>query len=147
MDRCHHIRQQRPVLVLRLATTHSVEGKMLARARSKLALERLVIKKGAFKEMADIASAAAEGSDASANTGLSAAELLDLLKGTGSAGDDTVESGEVDDAMLDKLLDRKHLEQSSCGKSAELPYPLVGVGYCVDMHEDSKGGMLSSINK
>ena len=48
MDRCHRIGQRRPVLVLRLATAHSVEGKLLRRARSKLALERLVIKKGAF---------------------------------------------------------------------------------------------------
>ncbi len=48
MDRCHRIGQQKPVLVLRLATAHSVEGKLLKRARSKLALERLVIKKGAF---------------------------------------------------------------------------------------------------
>ena len=46
MDRCHRIGQRRPVLVLRLATAHSVEGRLLARARSKLALERLVIKKG-----------------------------------------------------------------------------------------------------
>ena len=36
------------MLVLRLATSHSVEGRLLKRARSKLALERLVIKKGAF---------------------------------------------------------------------------------------------------
>ena len=48
MDRCHRIGQTKPVLVLRLATAHSVEGRMLKRARSKLALERLVIKKGAF---------------------------------------------------------------------------------------------------
>ena len=48
MDRCHRIGQQKPVLVLRLATSHSVEGRLLKRARSKLALERLVIKKGAF---------------------------------------------------------------------------------------------------
>ena len=46
MDRCHRIGQRRPVLVLRLATAHSVEGRLLARARSKLALERLLIKKG-----------------------------------------------------------------------------------------------------
>jgi ATP-dependent DNA helicase len=48
MDRCHRIGQHKPVLVLRLATAHSVEGKLLKRARSKLALERLVIKKSAF---------------------------------------------------------------------------------------------------
>ena len=48
MDRCHRIGQQKPVLVFRLATALSVEGKLLRRANSKLALERLVIKKGAF---------------------------------------------------------------------------------------------------
>jgi len=48
MDRCHRLGQDKPVLVLRLATAHSVEGKLLKRANSKLALERLVIKKGAF---------------------------------------------------------------------------------------------------
>jgi ATP-dependent DNA helicase len=45
MDRCHHIGQQKPVLVFRLATAHSVEGaKMLKRANEKMALERVVIK-------------------------------------------------------------------------------------------------------
>ena len=48
MDRCHRIGQRKPVLVFRLATALSVEGKLLKRANSKLALERLVIKKGAF---------------------------------------------------------------------------------------------------
>ena len=51
MDRCHRIGQVKPVLVFRLATAHSVEGKMLRRAADKMALERLVIKKGAFKEI------------------------------------------------------------------------------------------------
>ncbi len=48
MDRCHRLGQTKPVLVLRLATANSVEGKMLRRACDKMALERLVIKKGAF---------------------------------------------------------------------------------------------------
>lgn len=51
MDRCHRLGQTKPVLVFRLATAHSVEGKMLRRAADKMALERLVIKKGAFKEI------------------------------------------------------------------------------------------------
>ena len=46
MDRAHRIGQTKPVLVLRLATQFSVEGRLLARANSKLALERLVIKRG-----------------------------------------------------------------------------------------------------
>jgi SNF2 family DNA or RNA helicase len=49
MDRVHRIGQTKPVLVIRLATAQSVEGKMLVRAESKMALERVVIKKGAFK--------------------------------------------------------------------------------------------------
>lgn len=53
MDRCHRIGQNKPVLVLRLATSNSVEGKMLRRACDKMALERLVIKKGVFKEVLD----------------------------------------------------------------------------------------------
>lgn len=44
MDRAHRIGQTRPVLVFRLATAHSVEGRLLQRANSKLMLERLVIK-------------------------------------------------------------------------------------------------------
>jgi hypothetical protein len=54
MDRAHRIGQLKPVLVFRLATAHSVEGKMLQRAASKMMLERLVIKKGAFKELVDV---------------------------------------------------------------------------------------------
>ena len=44
MDRAHRIGQTKPVLVFRLATAHSVEGRLLQRANSKLMLERLVIK-------------------------------------------------------------------------------------------------------
>lgn len=54
MDRCHRIGQLRPVQVFRLATAHSVEGKMLARAGTKMMLERLVIKKGVFKEVLEV---------------------------------------------------------------------------------------------
>ena len=44
MDRAHRIGQTKPVLVFRMATAHSVEGRLLQRANSKLMLERLVIK-------------------------------------------------------------------------------------------------------
>jgi ATP-dependent DNA helicase len=72
MDRAHRIGQTKPVLVLRLCTSDSVEVKLLRRAHSKLALERLVIKKGAFQGDAT----AAGGKDS-----LSAQDLLDVLKG------------------------------------------------------------------
>lgn len=60
------------MLVLRLATGNSVEGRMLRRANSKLMLERLVIRKGAFLP----GQAAAPG----AATSLSKEELMELLK-------------------------------------------------------------------
>ena len=42
MDRAHRIGQTKPVLVFRLATGQSVEGRLLKRANSKLMLEKLV---------------------------------------------------------------------------------------------------------
>jgi hypothetical protein len=53
MDRCHRIGQTAPVLVFRLATAHSVEGRMLRRAAQKMALERVVMRKGVFKQVVD----------------------------------------------------------------------------------------------
>ncbi|WIA19523.1 hypothetical protein OEZ85_004132 [Tetradesmus obliquus] len=103
MDRCHRIGQTKPVLVLRLATAHSVEGRMLARACGKMALERLVIKKGVFKEVLE--AGAGKSSAAAAGSSMSAAELLALLRADISM-DDTPQSGCVDDAMLAQLLDR-----------------------------------------
>lgn len=73
MDRAHRIGQTKPVLVLRLCTCNSVEVKLLQRATSKLALERLVIKKGAF--IGDTEAAADKG------VSLNAQDLLDVLKG------------------------------------------------------------------
>jgi ATP-dependent DNA helicase len=73
MDRAHRIGQTRPVLVLRLCTTDSVEVKLLQRATSKLALERLVIKKGAFQ--------GDHTADAGGGVSLNAQDLLDVLKG------------------------------------------------------------------
>jgi hypothetical protein len=72
MDRAHRIGQDKPVLVLRLAAANSVDGRMLKRANSKLMLERLVIRKGAFM---------ASEADTKA-TSLSNDELMELLKDT-----------------------------------------------------------------
>ena len=54
---------------------------------------------------------------------MSASELLELLKADFS-GDSVPQSGVVDDATLERLLDRTHLAQ---GKP--LPYPATSVGY------------------
>ncbi|KAK9815465.1 hypothetical protein WJX72_004092 [[Myrmecia] bisecta] len=128
MDRCHRIGQHRPVMVFRLATAHSVEGKLLRRANSKLALERLVIKKGAFLPTQQDAS----------STSMSADELLELLKADVSNQDEP-QSGVVSDKMLGQLLDRKHLAEAK-----PCPYPTSGVGYEVVQHFDG-AGLLSGI--
>ncbi|KAK9839496.1 hypothetical protein WJX81_005727 [Elliptochloris bilobata] len=131
MDRCHRIGQQKPVLVFRLATAQSVEGKLLRRANSKLALERLVIKKGAFLPGQEVEEAKA--------TSMSAEELMDLLKAD-AGGNDVPQSGVIDDQVLEQLLNRKHLERSK-----PTPYPEFGVGYEVVQQLEGSGGLLSGI--
>lgn len=131
MDRCHRIGQKNPVLVLRLATAHSVEGQLLARARAKLQLERLVIKKGAFLHTDD--------GNAKASTSMSKEELLDVLvRGAGLEGDDA-QSGDLTDDMLDSILDRGHLKAGT-----KRPYADAGRGYEV-VHQISGSGLLAGV--
>lgn len=125
MDRCHRIGQQKPVLVLRLATAHSVEGKMLRRANSKLMLEKLVIKKGAFLDVGS--------SNEKKSMSMSADELLELLKSDVSL-QDVPQSAEVDNATLNQLLDRTHLLH---GKPR--PYSESGPGYEVVQQIEGSG--------
>lgn len=137
MDRCHRIGQTRPVLVLRLATAHSVEGAMLRRAASKRALERVVIKRGAFKEVVDDPNAGKGGGEGVGGAaGLSAQELAQMLR-SDYAMDDTPQSGAAGDAALDALLDRTHLLAPAEG--AVLPFPAQGVGYEVVDQMDATG--------
>lgn len=130
MDRCHRIGQTKPVLVLRLATAHSVEGKMLRRAGGKMMLERVVIKKGAFKEHVMDENSEQEG-QAKLSGGMSANELLELLR-SDFAMDDIPQSGVVPPAMMLKLLDRTHLAEDK-----PLPFPPSGVGYEVVAAQDT----------
>ncbi|KAI0399536.1 SNF2 family N-terminal domain-containing protein [Xylaria palmicola] len=50
-DRCHRIGQTRPVVIYRLATKGTVEEELLLSADAKRRLEKLVIKKGGFKNI------------------------------------------------------------------------------------------------
>ncbi|KAI1820815.1 SNF2 family N-terminal domain-containing protein [Xylaria intraflava] len=50
-DRCHRIGQTRPVIIYRFATKGTVEEKLLLSADAKRRLEKLVIKKGSFKNI------------------------------------------------------------------------------------------------
>ena len=127
MDRCHRIGQTKPVLVFRLATGNSVEGKMLARAQSKLQLERVVIKKGAFK---------AEFEETK-KPGVKMDELVALLQSDLSASD-KAQSGVISDQDLKRLLDRKDLIKGTPFKGE------VGKGYEVIANRDGSS-LLSGV--
>jgi len=133
MDRVHRIGQTKPVHVYRLATAHSVEGKMLKRAGSKLMLERLVITQGNFQEVKE------GGGKASS---LSSSELVALLRGETAGDEDLPQSGVISDADLEVLMDRRDLD-GTWPKGAPPP-PARGVGFeCV---EDKSGkSILSTI--
>ena len=126
MDRCHRIGQTKPVLVFRLATGNSVEGKMLARAQSKLQLERVVIKKGAFKEFGE-----------TKKPGVKMDELVELLQSDLSASD-KAQSGVISDKDLRRLLDRKDLIKGTPFKGE------VGKGYEVIANRDGSS-LLSGV--
>ncbi len=80
------------MLVLRLASANSVDGRILKRANSKLMLERLVIHKGAFVGEEEKKGAA----------GLSNEELMELLKDTIPLKDEP-QSGVVSDKVNHEL--------------------------------------------
>ena len=99
MDRVHRIGQTKPVHVYRLATAKSVEGKMLKRAASKLALEKLVVTNGQFRQ-----------EKGAKESSMSADELIQLLRGeTGANDEDLPQSANISDADLDVILDRRDL--------------------------------------
>lgn len=135
MDRVHRIGQTRPVHVYRLATANSVEGKMLARAASKLKLEKLVIsganlKQGTTKEKS--------------TESMSTEELIALLKGrdlnTG-LDEDIPQSGVIDDKNLEIITRRKDLTGEQ-----PVPNPEQGVGW--ENVEDRSGmSLLGNVSK
>ena len=142
MDRCHRIGQTKPVHVLRLATAHSVEGKMLSRANSKLALEKLVITKGNFRqEIGKEADATLKGGRKKASGGgVSTDELIALLRGDVDDGDGVPQSADISDADLETIMCRDDL----LGKAK--PNPRSGPGW--EEVEDRSGmSLLGNVNK
>eukprot|EP01026_Neomeris_dumetosa_P024250 TRINITY_DN2024_c1_g1_i2.p1 TRINITY_DN2024_c1_g1~~TRINITY_DN2024_c1_g1_i2.p1 ORF type:complete len:225 (+),score=40.35 TRINITY_DN2024_c1_g1_i2:59-733(+) len=111
-DRCHRIGQTKPVLVFRLATSHSVEIRVLQTASKKLTLERLLIKDGKKDEIFT-----EEGGKK-----LSEQEILEILRQDVALCEESQQSA-VSDKDLDRLLQRDYLDLK------ELPFSKKGVGY------------------
>ncbi|QDZ22807.1 SNF2-related ATP-dependent DNA helicase [Chloropicon primus] len=127
MDRCHRIGQTKPVLVFRLITANSVEERMLAKAESKLKLERLVIKKGAFVQ-----------DDMDKKITFSVDEMKEILSDSMEM-DGAVKGCNISEKDLNKLLDRSDLAKFK---------PILakkGKGFQVVV-SSSGAGILSNVN-
>ncbi|XP_039795757.1 ATP-dependent DNA helicase DDM1-like isoform X2 [Panicum virgatum] len=132
MDRCHRIGQTRPVHVYRLATSHSVEGRIIKRAFAKLKLEHVVIGKGHFEQ------------DREKPNALDEAELLALLRDE-QADEDKLVQTDISDEDLLKLMNRSDLPGPPGAADATPLIPLKGPGWEVVVPTKSGGGMLCSL--
>ncbi|CAL9115194.1 unnamed protein product [Musa textilis] len=133
MDRCHRIGQTRPVHVYRLATSHSIEGRIIKRAFGKLKLEHVVIAKGHFQL-----------ERMKPNT-LEESELLALLRDEEDPEDKLVQTDITDEDLL-QVLDRSDLTGPVDGNAASRNcLPLKGPGWEVVVPTKSGGGVLSSL--
>ncbi|KAF9561740.1 hypothetical protein EC968_005617 [Mortierella alpina] len=100
-DRVHRIGQTKPVMIYRLVTANTVEGKIIEKANSKRKLEKLVIHKGKFKQPPSSAGTTHDR----ASTLADIAEMLaqdDGEKIQLATKDDVV----ISDKHLEMLLDR-----------------------------------------
>nr|CAB3498397.1 unnamed protein product [Digitaria exilis] len=132
MDRCHRIGQTRPVHVYRLATSHSVEGRIIKKAFGKLKLEHVVIGKGQFEQERAKPNVLEEG------------ELLALLRDEQGEEDRMIQTNISDENLL-KLMDRSDLTGPPGAPDAAPLIPLKGPGWEVVVPTKSGGGMLSSL--
>uniref|UniRef100_A0A0A9CER9 Cha101 n=1 Tax=Arundo donax TaxID=35708 RepID=A0A0A9CER9_ARUDO len=132
MDRCHRIGQTRPVHVYRLATSHSVEGRIIKKAFGKLKLEHVVIGKGQFEQ------------DRAKPNALDEAELLALLRDQQDDEDRMIQT-DISDENLFKLMNRSDLSGPPGAANAAPLIPLKGPGWEVVVPTKSGGGMLSSL--
>ncbi|GBG69087.1 hypothetical protein CBR_g3785 [Chara braunii] len=132
MDRCHRIGQTKPVHVYRLATSQSVEGRMLAVAGNKLKLEKVVITKGNFRQESVPQKEAVKDED-----------VLELLKADESTLDDICQSCDVSDEDLARVLDRSDLTKTF-DPSKTPPLPMKGPGWAV-VQGGTSGSVLKSV--
>uniref|UniRef100_A0ACD5X3N5 Uncharacterized protein n=1 Tax=Avena sativa TaxID=4498 RepID=A0ACD5X3N5_AVESA len=132
MDRCHRIGQTQPVHVYRLATSNSVEGRIIKRAFGKLKLEHVVIGKGQFQQ------------DAAKPNALDEAELLALLRDE-QAEEDRMIQTDISDEDLLKVMERTDLIGTPAAAGAAPLVPLKGPGWEVVLPAKGGGGMLSAL--
>uniref|UniRef100_A0A453H915 Helicase C-terminal domain-containing protein n=2 Tax=Aegilops tauschii subsp. strangulata TaxID=200361 RepID=A0A453H915_AEGTS len=130
MDRCHRIGQTQPVHVYRLATSNSVEGRIIKKAFGKLKLEHVVIGKGQFQQ------------DAAKPNALDEGELLALLRDE-QAEEDRMIQTDISDEDLLKVMDRSDLTGARAAADAAPHFPLKGPGWEVVVA--AGGGMLSAL--
>ena len=119
---------------------------MLKRAGSKLMLERLVITHGNFATEsvggAGAGGSAGAGPASKGGAGLSAQELIQLLRGEAAGDDSLPQSGVISDADLAAVMDRSDLEGVT--PKGKAPLPSRGVGF--EVVEDKSGkGLLSTV--
>ncbi|KAK8933326.1 ATP-dependent DNA helicase DDM1 [Platanthera zijinensis] len=137
MDRCHRIGQTKPVHVYRLATSHSVEGRIIKKAFGKLKLEHVVIGKGQFQQ------------DRGSSNTFDEAELISLLRFEEDEEDKFTQTN-ISDEDLVRLMDRSDLIDSSSDAAgdgaapAAAVFPLKGPGWEVILPPKS-GGLLSAL--
>lgn len=116
-DRCHRIGQTRPVTVLRLVSSHTVEENILEKARERKRLNNVVIRGGQFNAIADVAAA---GGDEEAFS--SAALLLSMKTDIRSFFHDLDEDAEVvvgAATVLDELKDVEDAEDREATERLE----------------------------
>ncbi|KAG6491150.1 hypothetical protein ZIOFF_052483 [Zingiber officinale] len=133
MDRCHRIGQTKPVHVYRLATSHSVEGRIIKKAFEKMKLEHVVIAKGQFQQ------------DRQKTNTLEESELLALLRNKEDPDDKQIET-DISQEDLVRVMDRSDLVEPIDGGApvSSCVLPLRGPGWEVVTPAQS-GGMLSSL--
>ncbi|KAG0088351.1 hypothetical protein BGZ93_002389 [Podila epicladia] len=109
-DRVHRIGQTKPVMIYRLVTANTVEGKIIERAASKRKLEKLVIHKGKFKQPP---TPATPGSGVDRASTLS--ELARILEEDDHEKFQVASKGDevISDKDLEMLLDRSEAAYSN----------------------------------
>ena len=105
-DRCHRIGQTRPVIVYRFVAANTVDQFMVERAEAKRVLERLVINQSKFKGKLD------EDMKSNSSNSVESTTLLSMLE---KFGTDSIALGQINEAELKKILDRK--EVMTCSDS------------------------------